>query len=305
MPNSVLYLAAVLIWGSTWIAITFQFGHVPATVSVAYRFLLAGSLLLLWCGWRGHPLRLPPKVMGWIAFQGALMFCANYVCVYEAERHIPSGLMAVLNSTMVALNLFGLRLAFGQPVESKSIWGAGLGVVGVALVFWPELAQLNRPDIRYGALIGLLAVLFASLGNLVAQRNRNHDVPLLPSIGYGMVVGGAMSLVLAVLSGQPLRFDPSLRYVGSLLYLALFGSIIAFSAYLTLLGRIGAARAGYTAILIPIVALLISTAFEGFVWQPATFLGMVLAVFGNWVMLGDVRGWWLRLRGIRGAGSAA
>ncbi|HEY9102094.1 DMT family transporter [Chitinimonas sp.] len=296
MPNTLLYVVATLIWGSTWLAITFQYGQVAASASVAYRFLLAGSLLLAWCVLRGERLRFSLREFAWAALQGVLMFGVSYMLVYEAERHIASGLMAVLNSSMVVMNLVGMRLAFGRPIDRKSMLGAGLGIVGIALVFWPELREVRAASSWLGVGCGLAAALLASLGNLAAQRNRNIGLPLLPSIGYGMLVGGSTALVFTLLSGQPLVWDSRPSYLLALLYLAGFGSVLAFAAYLTLLGRIGAARSGYVAVAVPIVALLLSGLFEGFAWQSWTVAGIACAALGNVIMLADVAAW-LRRRG--------
>lgn len=300
MPNILLYVVATLIWGSTWLAITFQYGHVPASASVAYRFLLAGTLLLVWCALRGERLRLSGREFAWAALQGVLMFGVSYMLVYEAERHIASGLMAVLNSSMVVMNLVGMRLAFGRAIDRKSLLGAGLGILGIALVFWPELREVRAASSWLGVGCGLAAASLASLGNLVAQHNRNIALPLLPSIGYGMLVGGSTALIFTLLSGQPLVWDSRPSYLLALLYLAGFGSVLAFAAYLTLLGRIGAARSGYVAVAVPIVALLLSGLFEGFVWHGWTIAGIACAAAGNVIMLADVAAWlrrrgWLRL----------
>lgn len=295
MPNLALYLLATLIWGSTWLAITFQYGVTAASASVAYRFLLAGLLILLWCAAKRERLRLSRREWAGVAGQGSLMFGISYMLVYEAELHIASGLMAVLNSSMVVFNLLGMRLVFGKAVDGKSLLGAGLGVLGIVLVFWPELNTVHGSSAWLGILCGLGAALLASAGNIVAQHNRHLGTPLLPSIGYGMVIGGSLALLYTLLSGQSLVFDTRPAYIASLLYLAVFGSVLAFAAYLTLLGRIGAGRAGYVAVVVPIIALLLSGWFEGFVWQVHTVLGIACAVVGNIIMLADLGNWGRRL----------
>ncbi|MDB5888187.1 MAG: protein of unknown function transrane, partial [Rhodocyclales bacterium] len=143
LPNSLLYAVATLIGGSTWLAITFQYGIVPPSASVAYRFLLAGLVLLVWSALRGDRLRFAGRELGSVALQGVLLFGASYVFVYEAERHIASGLMAVLNSGMLFFNLVGMRLAFGQALTRQSLIGALLGLLGIVLVFWPEITAMN------------------------------------------------------------------------------------------------------------------------------------------------------------------
>jgi drug/metabolite transporter (DMT)-like permease len=285
MPNSLLYLVATLIWGSTWLAITFQFGVVPPSVSVAYRFLIAGGLLALWCKSRG--LSLMPNIgqLKWVALQGILMFGLSYILVYDAERHISSGQMAVLNSSMVLMNIIGLRLAFGNPLTKQSMVGATLGMIGIVCVFWRDMANGGAAHSFAGTALGLMAALIASLGNLVAQRNRNANLPLLPTISVGMMAGGTFALGVAIVGQQALVLDTSLSYLLSLGYLAVFGSVLAFAGYLTLLGRVGAGRAGYVAVAVPIVALVFSSYFEHFAWTAERVLGICLVASGNVAML--------------------
>ncbi|MFT3734531.1 MAG: EamA family transporter [Rhodocyclaceae bacterium] len=285
LPNAALYLIATLIWGSTWLAITWQLGEVPPAVSVGWRFLLAGCVLLAWCRLRGESLRLPRREYLWCLWQGILLFGVSYVCVYEAERWIASGLMAVLNSAMLLFNLLGMRLAFGKRIDAQSLIGVALGTAGIALVFWPEVLADHAAGSWRGIAYGLAAALIASCGNLVAQRNRQAAQPLLPGTGFAMLMGGASALLLAVLTGQTLAFDLRAPYVASLLYLALFGSVLAFLAYFTLIGRIGAGRAGYMAVAVPILALIMSGLFEGLQWTGWTVAGIACAVLGNVVML--------------------
>lgn len=291
LPSFFLYLLATLIWGSTWMAITFQFGKVDPAASVGYRFLLAGLVFLAWSAWRGEGWRLPGRHLRWAALQGVLLFGISYTATYEAERHIASGLMAVLNSATMLFNLIGLRIAFGKRPDGRSLLGAGLGGFGILLVFWPELIHVNSASAWLGVAFGLGAAVLASVGNLVAQRNHQHQVPLLAGIGWAMLCGGATALVIALAKGEALSFDFRPAYIVSLLYLAIFGSVIAFASYFTLIGRIGAGRAGYVAVAVPILALLISAFFEGFVWQLWTVLGIACAVAGNLIMLVEPARW--------------
>lgn len=285
LPNTALFFIATVIWGSTWLVITWQLGEVPASVSVGWRFLLAGSVLLAWSRLRGESLRLPRRELLWCLWQGVLLFGVSYVCVYEAERYIASGLMAVLNSAMLVFNLIGMRIAFGRHVEVRSLIGAALGVAGIALVFWPEVLAEHADGSWRGIAYGLAAAFIASCGNLVAQRNREAAQPLLPGTGLAMILGGCSALLLAVLTGEPIRFDLHAPYVLSLLYLAVCGSVLAFLAYFTLIGRIGAGRAGYMAVAVPILALILSGLFEGLAWTGWTVAGIASAVLGNVVMM--------------------
>ncbi len=301
LPSPALYAIASLIWGSTWMAITFQLGSVDPAASVGYRFLIAGGLFLLWSRWRGESCVLPLRHLRWVALQGVLLFGISYTLTYEAERHIASGLMAVLNSSMLLFNLAGMRLAFGRRLDGKSLLGAGLGGLGIVLVFWPELATVQDASSWIGVGCGLAAAALASMGNLVAQRNHQQGVPLLAGTGWAMILGGGTALLIALIQGHPLSFDTSPAYIASLLYLALFGSVFAFAAYFTLIGRIGAGRAGYVAVAVPILALILSAWFEGFVWQLWTVLVIACAVAGNLIMMlepGQLRA---RLGGLRRA----
>jgi len=207
--------------------------------------------------------------------------------VYEAEHYIASGLMAVLNSSMLVFNLIGMRLVFGKAFGKRSLLGAGLGMLGIVLVFWPELALVSESGSLPGVFFGALAALLASAGNIVAQRNGNAQLPLLPSTGLAMCIGGTCALLITAALGKPIVFDWHPAYLASLIYLAVFGSVIAFLAYFTLMGRIGAGRAGYMAVAVPILALVLSGLFEGFAWSVWTVAGISCAVIGNVVMLGE------------------
>jgi drug/metabolite transporter (DMT)-like permease len=286
MNNLTLYLVAVLIWGSTWLVITFQLGRVPPEMSVVYRFALAGVMLLLWSLARKLRLRFSLREHGWMALQGALLFGLNYVCVYLAESRISSGLVAVIFSLIVFLNIVGARLFFQTPIRPATVLAALLGVGGVALIFLPEFRQPARgAEAVAGVIYSLVGTVSACAGNLLSARNQRHGLPVVQLNTFGMLYGAAFVGLYAVARGQRFIFDASPSYVLALGYLALFGSVLAFGAYLTLVGRIGADRAGYTAAAIPIVALLFSAGFEGLRLGPTEVLGIALCVAGNILVL--------------------
>ncbi|BDU68454.1 hypothetical protein GETHOR_05550 [Geothrix oryzae] len=286
MNDLSLYLASVLIWGSTWIAITFQYGRVAPEVSVVYRFGLASLLLAAWCFLRGLKLRFTRREHGWLALQGALMFGINYVCVYLAEQRIPSGLMAVVFSLLAILNLLGARLFFGTPLAGKALGGVALGVAGVGIVCLPGAGStFGTASLRAGLALALGGTVAASLSNLVSQRNQRHGIPVMQGNAVSMAYGATFVALYCALSGRPFTFDSSLHYLGSLAFLSVFGSILAFGAYLTLVGRIGAGRAGYAMVAIPVVALALSTAMEGLRWHWGLALGAGLCLAGNALVL--------------------
>jgi drug/metabolite transporter (DMT)-like permease len=288
MPVSTLslFVICVTIWSSTWIAITFQLGNVSAIASVFYRFLLAALILFGYCRLRRLPLRFSAPQHLALALQGTMMFSLSYLCVYYAEAVVVSGLVAVGFSASPLLNMLGVRIAYGTPMSWRIVIGALLGIAGIALIFMPETGVLTvDPHIALGALYTALAVVTSAVGSVVAARNPQRGVPIWQAMAFAMLYGAACSLVIALASGQTIGFDWSPGYVTSLLYLAVFGSVIAFAGYLTLLERIGAARAGYIGVMVPIVALLISYFFEGFAWHPQTWVGVGLSVIGNVVIL--------------------
>lgn len=291
MNNLTLYLAPVLIWGSTWLAITFQLGQVPPEVSVAYRFTLAGLILLGWSRLRGLRLRFSAADHAWMAAQGVLLFGLNYVGVYVAETRINSGLVAVIFSLIVFFNIAGTRFFFGRPIKPATLIAAIFGVTGVALIFLPAMRRSSASgDIVAGVTIAVLSTISASLGNLISARNQKAGMPVVQANAYGMLYGAALVALYALVIARHFTFDPSAKYMGSLLYLAVFGSVLAFGAYLTLVGRIGADRAGYTSAVIPIVALLLSVIFEGLRLHALEFTGIVLCLIGNVLVLrGRVR----------------
>jgi len=276
----------VAIWGTTWIAITYQLGSVAPEASVCYRFLLASLVLFGWCRARGLRLRYALREHAWFALQGALMFSFGYILVYYAEEHVVSGLVAVAYSASPLVGMVFLRLFFGTPMTARVALGGALGIAGISLIFLPEFTQLRGDrDVVLGLAFAVASVFLSSLGNMVAHRNHDAGVPVWQSMAWGMLYGALFSLIVTLALGKPLTFAFTPGYVASLVYLALFGSILAFGAFLTLLGRIGAARSGYVGVMVPIVALVISSAFEGFHWQALTLLGVAVSVAGNAVIL--------------------
>jgi drug/metabolite transporter (DMT)-like permease len=255
---------------------------VAVEASIAYRFLIAAAAILLFCALRGRRLRFAPREHAWMALQGLLLFGANYVVVYHATGLLTSGLIALLFSTIIFMNIAFAAVLFRRPLEPPVLAGAALGLAGIALVFWPELASLDlSSDALRGMGLALTGTLIASLGNMTALRNQQAGLPVVQSNGYGMAYGALLMALWTAGQGLSFGFDPGPGYVLSLLYLALFGSVLAFGSYLTLLGRIGPGRAAYAMVLFPIVALLLSTLFEGFRWSPEAFAGMVLVLVGN------------------------
>jgi drug/metabolite transporter (DMT)-like permease len=286
-PSALLLsIIPTFIWGTTWLVIKFQLGLVEPEVSVAWRFALASALLLAWSGLRRIPLRFGPGDHLAFAVLGLMLFGLNYVLVYRAEATLTSGLVAVLFAFMVFWNLLGARVFFGTPAPPAVLVGAVLGVIGVALLFWPELASLRADSgLLAGVAYASAGTLVASGGNLVSQRLFARGVAVVPGTAYSMGYASLLVMGWCAARGIPFAFDARAPYVLSLLYLALFGSVVAFVSYLTLLKRIGAGRAGYSAAVIPVVAMLASTLFERYRWTASAVAGMLLVLAGTVLVL--------------------
>jgi drug/metabolite transporter (DMT)-like permease len=281
-----LYATVVLVWGSTWIVITFQLGPVAEEVSVAYRFGLASVALFAYAALFGRKVRIPLESYGNVVLMGVLMYSSSYMLVYHAMSYVTSGLIAVIFSLIVVTNAFFERLFFHKPLEGRMMLASVFGIGGIVFLFWPEVSSFDLADKTIvGAGLATISVVIASLGNMVAIVNTARDLPVTAVNAHAMAWGCASSLLISLLMGQSINFSFEQAYIVSLLYLAVFGSAIAFGAYLALLRLIGAARAAYTSVLFPLVALIISTIFENYQWSTLAVVGVALIVAGNWLAL--------------------
>ena len=286
MKNIILYIITVIVWGSTWLAIKYQLGSVDPMVSVVYRFGLAAALLIFFCYLRGLNLKFSLKEHLFMALLGALLFSVNYWLVYVAELYLTSGLVAVLFSSIVFMNIANGSFFLGTTVEKKMIAGAVLGIIGIIMIFMPEIKAFDLSDKGvFGLSIGFISVILASFGNITSARNTKHNIPVIQANAFGMGYGTILMAAIALFSGKEFSFVVSIPYISSLFYLSVFGSIIAFGSYLTLIGSIGADKASYTIMIVPVVALILSSFFEGYSWNFSAVLGMFLVVGGNFLAL--------------------
>ena len=280
--TAVLYALTVVIWGTTWIALKLQLGSVPIPWSIAWRFALAAVVLFAWLGARGR-LRLPRREVRWlVAAQGLCLFCVNFICFLNASRTIASGLVAVVFSTATLWNALGARLVFRRALTTTILGGGALGLAGLLLMFWPELARhgASATTVR-GLAFALGGTLCFSGGNLLSARMQAlGETPALTN-AWGMTVGTVALVVGCAAFGIAPAFEPSARYVGAWLYLAIPGSVIGFTAYLELVGRLGPERAAYCTVLFPLVALAISSVVEDYRWTPPALAGLALVMTGN------------------------
>ncbi len=285
MANAALYLLTVLIWGTTWIALKLQLGPVPIAWSIAYRFWLAAALLLAWLAWR-RAWRWPPReVWPHLAAQGLCLFCLNFVCFLLASQWIASGLVAVCFSTAPLWNVLNGRLWRGTPIAPRVLAAGMLGLAGLLLLFGTEvLKDLDRPQTLWGLALALAGTYCFSLGNLLSGALQRRGQTPLQTNAWAMAFGATITALGALALGQPPRIDLSPTYLLAWLYLAVPGSVIGFTAYLTLVGRLGAERAAYCTVLFPVVALNVSAWVEGYHWTPAALAGLLLVALGNVVV---------------------
>ncbi len=286
MQVTILYAAVVLIWGSTWSVIPYQLGDVAPEVSVAYRFGIAAVILYLYALMTRRKLVLPRDAYPFVLLQGLLLFCLNYFLVYYGTMYITTGLVAVVFSSVVVFNAIFERIFFGTTLEARVLLAAAIGFTGITMIFWPEVSAISlQDDTVVGILFVLAGTVIASLGNMAAVINTRRSLPVVAVNAHSMAWAGVMSLVIAALLGREITFATNTGYVASLAFLALFGSAIAFGCYLALIRSIGAARAAYSAVAFPVVALGISTVVEGYEWTGIAAIGIMLTLIGNWLVL--------------------
>lgn len=286
MRSVALYAVTVLIWGTSWLAIIYQLGVVDPMVSVAYRFILAAVIMHGLCWVRRQPMCFSRRDHCFLALQGASLFALNYWLFYNAELHIASGLAAVVFSTIIVWNILIGAVWIRHPLDRRVLLGAGLGLCGIALVFWPEVQDFEANETGlYGLGLSIVATMLASLGNIASARNQQAGISVLSSNAWAMTYGAGLMVLLALVSGKPFDFMATPLYVGALLYLSVFASVIAFWSYLTLVGEIGPDRAAYATLLFPLVALGLSTVFEDYVWTLPAIIAVCLILGGNLLTL--------------------
>ncbi len=290
LPTWQLFAIAVAIWSTTWHAILYQLAYMPAEAGVALRFGLAGALALAIAAWRGDRVRCSGREHARIALQGMFMYSLAYLCVYHAEKHLPSGLVAVGYSVSPLINGIAARLIWGSTLTRRFVFGGILCVAGVALIFAPEFAQARSGATTLrGALFTIGAVCLSAVGSLLASRNETHRLPFWPTMGWGMLYSALVSALVAAATGGPAMTLPwplaAAAWWWSLAYLAVAGSVIAFACYLTLQQRVGPGAASTVGVMTPVLALIVSALFEGFVPVALTWFGAGLAIVGNVLIL--------------------
>ena len=280
-----LYGATIVAWSLSWYALAVQTrSSVSVEASLAYRFAIATLLMLLWVRWRGERMRFSLRVHARFAAMGVLIFSTNFLLFYYASAHLVSGLLAVMFSLA---SVFNVAIAFAltrEPPNRAALLGFALGITGIVLMFLPALREQGA-GLDAGALLGLGLCVAGTLcfctGNVLSADLQRDKVPVIAASAWGMAYGTLWAAFLGLAVGRPFAFEWTAAYLVSLGWLAVVSTVIAFAAYLTLVGRIGAGRAGYATVIFPVFALMVSTAVEGYQWTVAAMLGLVLVLAGN------------------------
>jgi drug/metabolite transporter (DMT)-like permease len=295
LKSVILYIVTVLIWGSTWLAIEFQLGDVPAQVSLVYRFAIAAFVMWCYCMFKGMNMRFSMTDHGFFMVLALCNFGLNYLILYWAQNYLTSAMSSIAFSTLLLMNIVNTRLFFGRRIANRIYIGALLGVVGLVALFWPDIKDLDfSSDAMLGLGLALGGTFLASLGNMASVRNSSNHVGVMQGNAWGMLYGTLALVGVVLLSDAQFTFSTEPSYVISLLYLSLFGTVIAFACYFLLLRDIGPEKASYSIVLFPIVAVILSTIFEGFLWHANTVFGFVLVLAGNAIVLtpvAKIRNW--------------
>ncbi len=279
-------LICAMIWGTTWYAITLQLGTVPPLASIVWRFGLASALLFLGCLIARQNLRLTGAQHLAALGQGAFAFTISYSFTYAASGHVASAIVAVTFASLTFINLVLFRLAAGQKAAAASWGGAILGLVGVAVLSGGEMLKAGFDgQAALGVGLALIATTASAFGNFFAWRGQTRGSTAIPSTAWAMAYGTGLLALYGLATGVEFRIDPALTYVGSLLYLSVFGSVIAFGLYFTIARTIGYAMASYISALTPPIAMLVSVLFEGAHFGWIALGGLLLVLSGQALLI--------------------
>ena len=295
--NALLYGLVVVIWGTTWIAIYLQQGPVAAPVSIFWRFAVATAAIMLVLVALRRLRKISVRDHLFCLLQGCCVFCFNFWCFYTAASYINTGLESVIFSMAVLYNALNSFIFFGQRPPSRFYLAAAMGLIGIITLFWSDLLASGwNAGLLFGIALSALGTYGFSLGNMISLRHQRNGLETMTTNAWAMLYGTLVMGLIALIRGDNFTPEWTVSYMGALLYLALFGSVIAFGAYFTLVGRIGAGKAAYSTLLFPLVALSFSTVYEGYVWHVNGIVGLLLILLGNLVMFAKPENWFKRPR---------
>ena len=281
MNNLILFTATLFCWSPTWYLIKFQLGYVDPLVSVFYRFVSASLIIFVYLIIKRKSLKFSFNRHIWFLFFGTCLYSVNYVFFYTSNTYLVSAFPAIVFSTVVIMNILGEWFYFKKRPTVNTLIGATIGMIGIIIIFNEEIFNFSfNNGTHIGLFLALLGTFCASTGNMVHQRNLNNNFPLIETIAFAMLYGSLITLLITQLNNTELLFEFTFRYIASLAYLSVFGSIFAFIFYLKLLEKVGPGRAGYVGVVMPVIALLISTIFENLKWQIDLIIGLPILLIG-------------------------
>ena len=281
MNNLILFTVTLFCWSPTWYLIKFQLGYVDPLVSVFYRFVAASLIIFVYLMIKRKSFKFSFNQHIWFLFFGACLYSINYVFFYTSNTYLVSAFPAIVFSTVVIMNILGEWFYFKKKPTTNTLIGATIGMIGIIIIFNEEIFNFSLNNgTHIGLFLALLGTFCASTGNMVHQRNLNNNFPLIQTIAFAMLYGSLITLLITQLNNTELLFELTFRYIASLAYLSVFGSIFAFIFYLKLLEKVGPGRAGYVGVVMPVIALLISTIFENLKWQIDLIIGLPILLVG-------------------------
>ena len=277
----ILFVITLFCWSPTWYIIKFQLGLVDPLVSVFYRFITASIIIFIYLIIKKKKLKFSLNNHVWFLFFGTCLYSVNYVFFYLSNTYLISAFPAIVFSTVVIMNIIGEAFYFKNKPSTKTLIGAMIGMIGIIIIFSDEIFNFSLDNKAHiGLFLALLGTFSASTGNMIYQRNLNNNFPLIETLAFAMLYGSLVTLLVTQLKGTELLFEYSFSYISSLIYLSIVGSIFAFIFYLKLLERVGAGRAGYVGVVMPVLALLISTIFEDLEWKIDLIVGLPILMIG-------------------------
>lgn len=288
--NLAAFLLVSFIWGGTWLVIRDQISSVPPSWSIAWRFVVAAAGMFVLAKLRGEPLALPREGWRWAGLLGLFQFSLNFTFVYHAEHFVTSGLVAVMFALLVVPNAVLGKLALGQEIRREFVLGSAIAAIGVAMLFAQEYraSPATLGEVLLGAGLTVGGILSASLANIVQAMEGAKRLPLLTLLAWSMVAGVVINVAYALIAEGPPQFDTRPGYALGVVYLGIMGSVVTFPLYYGLVRKVGAGTAAYSSVIVPVVAMVLSTLFEGYVWGPlpaagalVTLAGMVVAMRGR------------------------
>ena len=276
------FMVTSLIWGSTWLVIRDQLGTVPTTWSVTYRFIVAAIGMFILALVMRQPLKIDRAMLGWTMLLGLLQFGMNFNFVYTAEHYMTSGLVAVVFALLIVPNAVLAKYWLGRPISGAFKWGSAIASVGVGLLMLQEYraAPMGGTDVLFGLFLVLCSVATVSVSNVLQVTPRIARFPTLTILAWSMLWGSIGNSIYALITAGPPVIDMRPSYIGGVLYLSIIGTVVTFPMYFRLIRDIGPGKAAYTGVVIPVVAMLLSTIFEGYVWSTLALAGGILAILG-------------------------